>query len=88
MWSTLNIGILKIAPDEDLIVSPLIGELPDFEIIIPFIPMHSAVLTIAPKFFVSVTLSSIKKLKLLSIIDFSREFKSKVLIGEIVATIP
>ena len=33
MWLTLKIGILKIAPDEDLIVSPLIGELPDFDII-------------------------------------------------------
>ena len=50
MWSTLQIGILKIPPEDDFIVSPFIGELPDFAIIIASTAKHSALLTIAPKF--------------------------------------
>ena len=33
IWLTLQIGILKIAPAEDFIVSPFIGELPVLEMI-------------------------------------------------------
>ena len=45
------------APEEVLIASPLIAALPFSGTIIAFTPLHSAVLTIAPKFLTSVTLS-------------------------------
>ncbi len=49
MWSTLQIGILKTAPALVFIVSPFTGAPPFFCIIMPFTPVHSAVLIIAPK---------------------------------------
>ena len=71
-----------------MIVSPLIGELPVLEIIIPSIPRHSAVLMMAPKFFVSVMLSRIKNFESFLSIDFSKSLIPKVFIGDIDATIP
>ena len=40
MWSTLHIGILKIAPAEVLTVSPLTGAHPFLCIITPSTPAH------------------------------------------------
>ena len=89
IWFTLQIGTLKIAPDEDLIVSPFIEELPDFEIMIILTSKHSALLTIAPKFFVSVIPSRIKiKKDFLVFILASKSSIPNVDIGDIIATIP
>ena len=89
MWSTLQIGILKIPPEDDFIVSPFMGELPDFAIIIASTSKHSALLTIAPKFLVSVIPSNINnRIDFLLFISFSKSLIFKVEIGEIVATTP
>ena len=79
----------KENPDDDFIVSPLIGEEPDLGIIIKFTPKHSALLIIAPKFFVSVTPSSNKiKIELFFFKSFSKSFNKKVFTGDIEAIIP
>ena len=49
-----------MAPEDDFIVSPFIGELPVLGIIIKSTSKHSALLMIAPKFFVSVIPSKTK----------------------------
>jgi len=56
----LQIGILKIAPAEVFIVSPVTGAPPFFWIIMASTPVHSAVLMIAPKFRTSLSWSKIK----------------------------
>ena len=88
--STLQIGILKTAPADVLTVSPFTGAEPDFWIIIPFTPVHSAVRIIAQKLRASEIWSNTKKNGFL---PFSRMVsiklsKSKNEIGEMVATAP
>ena len=78
-----------MAPEEDLIVSPLIEELPDFGIIIILTSKHSALLTIAPKFFVSVIPSRIKIKKDFLVFNLSSKSSiPNVDIGDIIATTP
>ena len=90
IWLTLQIGILKAAPAEVLMVSAFIGALPLCWMIIPFTPVHSAVLMMAPKFLTSDIWSKIKNRgvlvfsKLVSI-KFSKSANS---IGDIWATAP
>ena len=94
IWSTLQIGTLKTAPAEVLTVSPFTGADPCFWIMIPFTPVHSAVLIIAPKLRASDNWSKIKNKGFL---PFSKEAskapstrvsKETNEIGAIVATAP
>ena len=90
MWETLQIGTLKIAPEDVLIVSPLTGALPLDWITIQSTPVHSAVLTIAPKFRTSDNWSkiSIYKFPDLELIKLLKSSNDKKSIGDIVATAP
>jgi len=90
IWLTLEIGILKAAPAEVLMVSAFIGALPLCWIIMPLTPVHSAVLIIAPKFLTSDIWSKIKNR---GVGVFSKLFSIKVSrsansIGDICATAP
>ena len=90
MWETLHMGTLKIAPDDVLIVSPFTGALPLDWITIQSIAVHSAVLTIAPKFLTSDNWSNINNEIDLGF-DSIKSLKSEIVkkfIGEIVATTP
>ena len=83
-------GTLKIAPEDVLMVSPFTGALPLDWITTQSIAVHSAVLTIAPKFLTSDNWSSINNeidLGFYSIKSLKSEI-DKNFIGEIVATTP
>lgn len=75
MCSTLQIGTLNTAPADVFTVSPFTGAEPVFWTIIPFTPVHSAVLIMAPKLRASESWSRIRNSGVLPLsITFSIRF--------------